>query len=165
MRSRIRAAGHAVHPMLMVFPLGLFTTSVVFDVLHLTTDRAGFAVTAAHLIAAGLLFGVVAAVTGWLDWWLVTPPGSRARRVGLIHGAVNTTVMALFAVSWLLRLGQTDWQPSWAALLVAWVGVLGGGVGGWLGGELVERLGISVEEDAHPDAASSLRGSRPATSS
>ncbi|MET8760655.1 hypothetical protein [Lentzea sp. NPDC004782] len=37
-------------------------------------------------------------------------------------------------------------------------GVLGGGPGGWLGGKLVERLGISVEEGAHPDASSSLSG-------
>ncbi len=36
--------------------------------------------------------------------------------------------------------------------------------GGWLGGELVERLGISVEEGAHPDAPSSL-GNRPVTAS
>jgi hypothetical protein len=33
-------------------------------------------------------------------------------------------------------------------------------VSGWLGGELVERMGIGVHEGAHPDAPSSLRGGR-----
>ena len=159
MRSRVRAAGHAVHPILIVFPLGLLTTAVGFDVLHLVTERVSFAFTAAHLIAAGVLMGVVTAATGWLDWWLVTPRGSRARRVGLLHGLVNAVVLVLFAVSWAMRLAETDWMPGWPALVAAWLGVLAGGLGGWLGGELVERLGISVDENANPDAPSSLAAS------
>lgn len=159
MRSRVRAAGHAVHPILIVFPLGLLTTAVGFDVLHLVTERVSFAFTAAHLIAAGVLMGVVTAATGWLDWWLVTPRGSRARRVGLLHGLVNAAVLVLFAVSWAMRLAETDWMPGWPALVAAWLGVLAGGLGGWLGGELVERLGISVDENANPDAPSSLAAS------
>lgn len=158
MRSRVRAAGHAVHPILIVFPLGLLTTAVGFDVLHLVTERVSFAFTAAHLIAAGLLMGVVTAATGWLDWWLVVPRGTRARRIGLVHGLVNGAVLVVFAVSWALRLAVPDWIPGWPAVIAGWVGLLAGGLGGWLGGELVERLGVSVEEGAHPDAPSSLSG-------
>ena len=158
MRSRVRAAGHAVHPILIVFPLGLLTTAVGFDVLHLVTDRVSFAFTAAHLIAAGVLLGLVTAATGWLDWLLVVPRGTRARRIGLVHGLVNAAVLVVFAVSWAMRLAATDWVPTWPAVVAGWVGLLAGGLGGWLGGELVERLGISVEEGAHPDAPSSLSG-------
>lgn len=43
MRSRVRVAGH---PMLVALPPGLPITSVVFDVLHLTTGGASSAVTA-----------------------------------------------------------------------------------------------------------------------
>jgi uncharacterized membrane protein len=32
MESRAKVAGHPVHPMLIVFPLGLLATAVVFDV-------------------------------------------------------------------------------------------------------------------------------------
>ncbi len=158
MRSRVRAAGHAIHPILIVFPLGLLTTAVGFDVLHLITDRVSFAFTAGHLIAAGLLLGVVTAATGWLDWWLVVPKGTRAHRIGLLHGLANAVVLLLFAVSWAMRLAEENWVPAWPALVAAWLGLVVSGVGGWLGGELVERLGISVEEDAHPDAPSSLSG-------
>ncbi|SDG57057.1 Uncharacterized membrane protein [Lentzea fradiae] len=159
MRSRVRAAGHAVHPILIVFPLGLLTTAAGFDVLHLLTDRVTFAFTAGHLIAAGLLLGVVTAATGWLDWWLVVPPGTRAHRVGLLHGLVNAVVLVLFGMSWAMRLAEENWIPQWPALAAAWLGVLVSGLGGWLGGELVERLGVSVDENAHPDASSSLGAS------
>jgi uncharacterized membrane protein len=145
--------------MLMVFPLGLLSTAVGFDLLHLFTDRASFSTTAGHLTAAGVLLGVAAAVTGWLDWRLAVPPGTRARRVGLIHGSANSAVLVLFALSLLLRSDEPSWQPGWFALVLSWIGLVGAGVGGWLGGELVERLGISVEEDAHLDASSSLRAS------
>jgi hypothetical protein len=36
-----------------------------------------------------------------------------------------------------------------------------GGVAAWSGGELVDRLGIGVDEDAHADAPSSLATRRP----
>ena len=37
MQSRARALGHAMHPTLIVFPLGLFSTAVVLDILWLIT--------------------------------------------------------------------------------------------------------------------------------
>ncbi|MGW5053595.1 DUF2231 domain-containing protein [Actinokineospora sp. NPDC004072] len=156
MRSRVRAAGHAVHPMLMVFPLGLLVTAAVFDLLHVITDGRDWAIAAAYSMAAGLVGGVLAGLAGWADWALSVPKGTRARRVGLVHGAMNTLVLALFALSWVLRLGTTDWTPGWGAVVISWLGALLLGVGGWLGGELVERLSISVDEVAQPDATSSL---------
>ncbi|HEY0641183.1 MAG TPA: DUF2231 domain-containing protein [Pseudonocardiaceae bacterium] len=156
-RSRVRVAGHAAHPMLIVFPLGLLGTAVVFDILHLLTDRGGFATTAAHLLAAGVLSGLLAAATGWADWLLAVPRGTRARQVGLLHGLANGAMLVLFAISWLLRFDTADWTPSWPAIVLAWAGVVLALASGWLGGELVERHGIGVEEDAHPDAEPSFR--------
>ncbi|HEY1186783.1 MAG TPA: hypothetical protein VGE74_03955, partial [Gemmata sp.] len=49
------------------------------------------------------------------------------------------------------------------ALLLSLLGLLLGGVTSWLGGELIERLGISVDPGAHPNAPNSLSG-RPAGS-
>jgi uncharacterized membrane protein len=39
MRSRVLVARHALHPMLVVFPLGLLATSVAWDICHLATDN------------------------------------------------------------------------------------------------------------------------------
>ncbi|MFF1612279.1 DUF2231 domain-containing protein [Amycolatopsis sp. NPDC058278] len=155
MESRVKAFGHAIHPMLIVFPLGLLATAVVFDILHLITDRSGFAVAAAYAIAAGIIGGLVAALPGWIDWSAI-PAGTRAKRVGLFHGAGNMLVLLLFAVSWLLRVNAGDWVPGAWALIFGFAGVAIAGVTGWLGGELVERLGVGVDDGAGLQAPSSL---------
>ncbi|NKE62407.1 DUF2231 domain-containing protein [Lentzea sp. PSKA42] len=155
MQSRAKAFGHAVHPMLIVFPLGLLTTAVVFDVLHLVTDRPGFPVAAAYVIAAGVIGGVAAAVFGLVDW-LAIPAGTRARRVGTLHGLGNAVVLVLFAVSWLLRAGTAEWVPGVWALVLGFAGLVLAGITGWLGGELIERLGVGVDDNAQLDAPSSL---------
>jgi uncharacterized membrane protein len=162
MDSRAKAAGHAIHPILIVYPLGLLSTAVVFDIIGLITDRPSFAVAAAYTMAAGLIGGVVAAVFGLVDWTAI-PAGTRAKRVGIFHGLANAIVVALFLVSWLLRLNADGWEPSTAALVLGFAGVLVSGIGGWLGGELVERLGVSVDDHANLDAPNSLSG-RPAES-
>jgi uncharacterized membrane protein len=155
--SRAKAFGHAIHPMLIVFPLGLLTTAAIFDVVHLITGRPGFAVASAYAIAAGVVGGLVAAVFGLVDW-LAIPTGSRAKRVGAVHGGGNVVVVVLFAVSWLLRSRADGWQPDAGALVCSFAGVVLAGFTGWLGGELVERLGVGVDKEAGVDAPSSLSG-------
>lgn len=158
MESRAKAFGHAIHPMLIVFPLGLLATAVIFDVIHLATDRDGLAVAAAYMIAAGIVGGLVAAVFGLVDW-LAVPAGTRAKRVGALHGLGNVAVVALFAVSWLLRANSTNWDPGAAALVFSFAGAALALYTAWLGGELVERLAVGVDEGAGLDAPSSLSGS------
>lgn len=168
MHARVRVLGHAVHPVLITFPLGLLATAVVFDVLRLITDEPDFSIAAAFAIAAGVIGGLVAAVFGFADWTAI-PDGTRAKRVGALHGTGNAVVVALFAVSWLLRANAEEWEPNAAALVLGFAGAALAGVSGWLGGELVERLGVGVDEGAHVDAPSSLssptalghRGERP----
>jgi uncharacterized membrane protein len=155
MESKVKALGHPVHPMLIVFPLGLLATAVVFDVLGLITDEGDFAIAAAYAIAAGVIGGLVAAVFGLLDF-LAIPGGTRASRVGLWHGIGNVVVVLLFAVSWLIRLAADAWDPNAAALVLGFAGLALAGVTGWLGGELVNRLGVGVHDGASLDAPSSL---------
>lgn len=155
MRGRARALGHAIHSIVIVFPLGLLITASVFDVIGLISDGGGFAVASAYAIAAGLIGGLVASATGWIDWSAI-PAGTRAKRVGLAHGVGNGVVLLLFALSWVLRAGSGDWRPGALALVCGFAGVALAGVTGWLGGELVERLGVGVHEGAGPDAPSSL---------
>jgi uncharacterized membrane protein len=155
MESRTKALGHPIHPMLIVFPLGLLATAVIFDILYLITDRSGFTVAAAYAIAAGVIGGLLAAVFGLIDW-LAIPAATRAKRIGAVHGIGNAVVVALFAVSWLLRAGAEGWDPSVLAMVFSFAGAALAGVTGWLGGELVYRLDVGVDEGAHPDAPSSL---------
>jgi uncharacterized membrane protein len=147
--------------MLVVFPLGLLATAVVFDILYLITDRAGYQIAAAYTIAAGVIGGVIAALFGVADLSGV-PSGSRAKRVGVVHGTLNVLVLLLFAASWLQRVGAGNWHPTAGALVCSFAGIALAAVAGWLGGELVERYGVSVRDDANVDApgAVSRRPSR-----
>lgn len=155
MESSAKAAGHPIHQQLIVFPLGLLGTAVVFDLLRLVTDDDGYATAAYYMIAAGVLSGLLAAVFGLIDY-LGVPAETRAKRVGALHGVGNVVVVALFALSWLLRDDAADHVPTTLAFALA---VAGAGLSlltGWLGGELVARLGVGVEPDAHLDAPASF---------
>ena len=154
MESKVKIAGHAVHPILIVFPLGLLATAVAFDVIGMISDATHWTQMAYYLIGAGLIGGSAAAVPGWVDWAAI-PSGTRAKRVGLVHGVGNVIVLALFIVSWVLRRPDPATPPT-EAVVAAVAGVVLAMVTGWLGGELVNRLGVGVDDGAHLDAPSSL---------
>jgi uncharacterized membrane protein len=142
--------------MLIVFPLGLLATAVIFDVIHLISGNPRWTVVAYYMIGAGIIGGLAAAATGWLDWFAI-PHGTRARRIGLWHGLGNGVMLALFALSWLLRRDAPETPPT-GAIVASFAGVVLAAVTGWLGGELVDRLGVGVHDGAHLDSPSSLSG-------
>jgi uncharacterized membrane protein len=150
--------GHSIHPMLIVFPLGLLSTAVIFDIFYLATGNTDFNIASGYTLAAGIIGGLVAAVFGLIDWTGI-PQATRAKQVGLLHGLGNVVAVVLFAGSWLLRANETGWHPNAGALVLGFAGLVVAAVGGWLGGELVERHGIGVHEEASPDAPSSLQRS------
>ena len=157
MESNAKLFGHPIHPMLIVFPLGLFIMAVLADIAYMITDHPALAAVAYWDIAGGIVGGLLAAVFGLIDW-LAIPAKTRAKSVGLYHGVGNVVVVALFAVSWLTRRPVEGHLPSLAASVLAIVGVVLGAVTGWLGGELVDRLAVGVDDGAHLDAPSSLSG-------
>jgi len=65
MESRAKLFGHAIHPILIVFPLGLLATGVVFDIIYLIMDDPMFALVSFWMITAGLIGGLLAAPFGW----------------------------------------------------------------------------------------------------
>ncbi len=165
MESRAKILGHPVHQMLIPFPFGLLATGVVFDVVYLLSSEPSrvkaMAFVAFWMIAAGIVGGLLAAPFGLIDY-LAIPAGTRARRVGLLHGAGNVVMLLLFAGSLWLRYSSPaaplSRQPTTLALALSFAGFLLAGLTGWLGGELVDRLGVGVDDGAHLDAPSSLSG-------
>jgi uncharacterized membrane protein len=158
MESRAKLFGHPIHQMLIVFPLGLLATALLFDLATLITGNGYWSSIAFWMIAAGVLTGLAAAPFGLVDW-LAIPSGTRAKRIGAMHGVGNVIVLLLYAFSWLIRFdnpsapGDLAFVPSFA----------GGGLAlitGWLGGELVDRLSVGVDDGAHLDAPSSLSSRR-----
>jgi uncharacterized membrane protein len=158
MKSRATLFGHPIHPMLIVFPLGLLATSFIFDIVHLATGNPTYAVISFYMIAAGIVGGLLAAVFGLIDF-LGIPKFTRARRIGALHGIGNVVVVGLFAASWGMRYDVPALPPG-GAIVLSGLAVALALVTGWLGGELVDRLGVGVDDGAHLDAPSSLKHSR-----
>jgi uncharacterized membrane protein len=148
--------------MLIVFPLGLLTVAAIFDILYIRTGNPRWGDRSFWVIVAGLIGGAAAALFGTIDF-LGIPADTRARRIGLLHGIGNAIVLGLFLLSWQLRRADPA-NPPLAASLLAFLGVGLSVITGWLGGELVDRLGVAVHEGAHVNAPNSLSG-RPASES
>lgn len=155
MESRAKLFGHPIHQMLVVFPVGLLATSVVFDLIHRGGESPLMAVVAYWMMAAGIVGGLLAAPFGTIDW-LAIPKGTRAKSIGAMHGLGNLVVVLLFIASWWLRRADPE-APALAASILSLLGGALAMVTAWLGGELVDRLGIGVSDRANVDAPSSLQ--------
>jgi len=157
MYARAKLLGHPIHQMLIVFPLGLFAASFIFDMAYLITNNADLGVVSFWMIFAGIIGGLASAVFGLIDW-LAIPRGTRAKAIGVQHGIGNVIVTVLFVLSWMLR-----WSigvPSGTAMFVSAIGILIAIFTAWMGHELVDRLGVGVDDGAHANAPSSLSGRR-----
>ena len=163
MESKAKILGHPIHQMLIPFPFGLLATAVIFDLIYLLWGNVTMVTVSYWMIAAGIVGAILAAPFGLIDW-LAIPKNTRAKTIGAIHGLGNVVVLLLFIGSWWLRFGETAsvaYLPTTPALVLSFVGFALAGVTGWLGGELVDRLSVGVDEGANLNAPNSLTG--PAT--
>jgi uncharacterized membrane protein len=156
MQARAKLLGHAIHPMLIPYPLALLTTAIIFDVIRLFSGNPFWSTIAFWMIAAGIIGGLIAAVFGLIDW-LGIPKNTRARQVGLLHGVGNVVMVALFAASWFVRRADPGNPTALALVMELAGGALSLGTA-WLGGELIARHGMAVDDGANLNAPSSLSG-------
>jgi uncharacterized membrane protein len=159
MESRAKIFGHPIHPMLIVVPLGLFIGAVVFDALSLWRGSPNLAVVGFWNIAGGIVGGLVAAVFGLIDW-LAIPAGTRAKRIGIWHALSNVLAILIFAFVWWTRYRSGTLEPTTGLFAIQVGALIVGMVGGWLGGELVDRLGVGVDSEANLNAPNSMSGRR-----
>src|SRR3954447_17448234 len=152
MESHAKFLGHPIHPMLIVYPVGLLSAAVLFDLLYLATNNDQLATFSFWAILAGVVGGLAAALFGLIDW-LAIRRGTRAKRIGMFHGLGNLVVVGLFVLSFLTRMSNSAYLPDTTPLLLAVLGLAVALVTAWLGGELVYRLGVAVDDGANLDAS------------
>jgi len=161
MESKVKALGHPIHQMLVPFPFGLLATAVIFDLIYLLWGNPTMFTVSYWMILAGVIGAVIAAPFGLIDW-LAIPSNTRAKTVGMIHGLGNVVVLVLFLASWWLRYrNPVAYLPETSALVLSFTGFVLAGVTGWLGGELVDRLSVGVDDGANLNAPNSLTGPVP----
>ncbi len=143
MASPASIGRHPIHPMLVVFPLGLLNFSTLADVLYATgRGDAGWKEASNRTMAAGIMGALAAAIPGLID--LLSLKG-RAKKVGLAHMALNLGVVGLYSYNLWHRIKSPEAPPSANLSLAGTAGLL---VSGWLGGELVyvHRAGVESTE-------------------
>lgn len=155
MESKAKFLGHPIHQMMIVLPLGTLSMAIVSDVIAMITGNNFWYQMAFYLIAAGLISGAAAAIFGLIDY-VAIPSGTRAKKIGAMHGIGNAIVMVMFALSWYLRYQDPVMTPSNLAVTLSLLAFGLSGATAWLGGELVDRLGVGVDDGANLDAPSSL---------
>lgn len=144
MRSRASISSHPIHPMLVAFPIGLFITSFVFDVLSAAASNPQFAAAGWYCAIAGLIGGAAAAVPGAIDLLTVVPPSSSGKKRGFLHGGLNACVLGLFIVM-AARRGSSAATPDGLSFALSGGGVVLLLISGWLGATLVYRNQIGVD--------------------
>lgn len=155
MEAKAKLLGHPIHQMVIVLPLGLLIAAWIADLAFYLTGIAVLAEVAFWNTIGGIATGLFAAIFGLIDWSGI-PANTRAKRIGAWHATINVLVLLLFAASLWIRYSMGGHLPTVLSFSCATGGLLLGGVSGWLGGELVNRLGIGVSADANVNAPSSL---------
>jgi uncharacterized membrane protein len=155
MQTRVKLLGHPVHQMLIPIPAGLFIVGSVLDVVDRFVEADWIPTVTFWNLAVGVVSALLAAIFGLADWTAI-PGGTRAKRIGAIHGIGNVVAVVLFAGALYLRTDELQYFASDGALTLEVIAFLMLSVTAWLGGELVDRMGVGVDEGAHVNAPSSL---------
>jgi len=142
---------HPMHPMLIPFPLALWFFSFIADLLYLWRgnpiwrDWLAF-----YTLLGGIIGAVVAAVPGLIDWLALTDRA--VVKIANWHARLNVIALIVFALSFYLR---TKSGASWVRgsytlpVLLSVLGIILITISGWLGGEMVFKHGVAVEQQSN----------------
>jgi uncharacterized membrane protein/nitrite reductase/ring-hydroxylating ferredoxin subunit len=144
MLSKANIQSHPIHPMIVAFPIGLWVTSFIFDLIGAASHEQAYFLASFYMIVAGCVGAVLAAVPGVIDLFGAIPPKSSARSRGYIHGSLNTAALLFFIyTAW--RRGGPSGVADNVAIVASAAGVILIAISGWLGGTLVYRNQIGVD--------------------
>jgi uncharacterized membrane protein len=148
MASPASIGGHPIHPMIIPFPIGLWVFSLVADLIYLWRDNLVWRdYIAFYTLLGGIIGAAVAAVPGLIDWLSLKDP--EVVKIANWHARLNVIALLIFAASFYLR------TTSGAALVggsytipvaLSVLGVILISISGYLGGELVFKHGVAVDQ-------------------
>ena len=172
MKSKIKIAGHPIHPMLVAFPIAFYTAAMATYITYMINNDPFWFRVAYIANVAGVLLAIVAAVPGFLDWLMAIPKRSVAKRTGVVHMSLHVFALVCFSLNWWMQSAKwNDIQPeASASVFLSIVGVLSTIAGGIYGWTLVQthHLGVYLtaeQERLEPDEQikTQVRGVPPTT--
>lgn len=141
-----------LHPMLVHFPISLFWTAALFELLYVLLRRDWLGKAGLTLLTLGLLAGAAAGIAGVLSERYVLPHLTPAQLSLLSrHKHMAELSVAAFGAAWLVRVlgglrrqGPLAGRPlaAYSALLLVGLGLIS--YTGYLGGTMVYRQGIGI---------------------
>ncbi len=160
MSSKASIAGHPIHPMIIPFPLALWTTSFVVDVVYYFWREPSLLVISKFLLAAGCLGAIAAAIPGIIDWSAIR--NSKVKRIANWHARLNIIALIIFATSLYLRMKVGAPWVNYSLkipFLLSLLGVILISISGWLGGALSFEHGVGVapQHDSPEEEVSKVR--------
>jgi uncharacterized membrane protein len=141
MSTRASVHRHPIHPMLIVFPLGLWVFSVVCYLIYLLSSVPVWRTVSLYAMGGGIVGGVLAAIPGAIDF--LTLPKSRVQTIALSHMISNVVALTIFIIAFALAVFGRE--HSVVPFVLSIFGLAAVGTGGWLGGSLVYEHGVGVE--------------------
>lgn len=145
MRSRAHFDGDPIHAALVHFPIAFLLGGMVMDLYQLVWRCPSWWTSTSYaLLVAGVATALVAAVPGFIDYLYTVPPNSSARTRATRHMVVNLAAVALFAGACFLR-GDPEIRPEHVLVGVETVGAAMLAYGGFLGGKLIAKNQIGVD--------------------
>src|SRR5438874_6681393 len=118
MRAGVHIKSHPLHPILVVFPLGLWITSFAFDLIGVAAGNSLLWAAGFYCIIGGCIMAAFSAVAGVIDLFTVVPPNSSGRNRGYIHGGLNSLALLLF-ISIAAYRGGAVTQPDKRSILLS----------------------------------------------
>lgn len=140
--STVAIAGHPLHPAIVTMPIGLLVSVAATDIAYWLLSDLFWARASFWLIVGGLVTGLVAALTGFLDF--IRIGRVRKHTAGWAHMYANVTALVLTAINLGLRLGNPGESIVFTGLAISVIVATLLGISGWYGGELVYRHKIAV---------------------
>jgi len=137
MESRLRVAGNPVHPLLLMFPLGLFAMAIIFDVACGLGAPSMVSTLAFWNVVAGLVGGAAAVSVAGIDvagFDLASARPARAALNGALGVLLDLGVLVTFAVIALIRLRTADRGADSGLLALEVAGLTTAGFSAWFGG-------------------------------
>jgi nitrite reductase/ring-hydroxylating ferredoxin subunit/uncharacterized membrane protein len=144
MKSKASIKSHPLHPILILFPIAFFTGTLVAHIAGWLMQKSELLYTATLLNWGGVVMAIVAAIPGFIDYLYTVPPNSSGKKRAAQHGILNTSALVLFIVALWLR--QRDDTQFSVVLAFEIAGVVLMMVAGWMGGTLVHRNQISIDQ-------------------
>jgi len=148
MRTPASIFNHPIHPMLVVFPIGLWVFSLVCDLIRLSgVTGDAWSTVAFFSMVGGFVGALCAAVPGFIDLLYYKGGAPPVKKIALTHMAINLTVVVLYALNiWLRASVRSSISTGMSTpVVLSIIGVMLLVVSGWLGGQMVHVYGVSVE--------------------